>query len=177
MPIPIEPPSRVNYFPGRLLTADDLAAEQAATRDSRWLHNRLLHGDGVATGLDVTVEDGSVHVSPGMAIDALGREVILTQRRCLDASTVTPDSHGRVQVVIAWAEEPADEVPGPDGPVPSRFVERPHVMLAEHTLQEAPEHAVLLARVTRHGDQLSADPTIRRHVHQHQQQHQQHREV
>ena len=167
MPVSIEPPSRVNYFHGRLLTADDLASEQAATRGLRWLHNRQLHGDGVVTGLDVTVEDGSLHVSPGMAIDALGREVILTERRCLDASTVTPDSHGRVQVVIAWAEEPADEVPGPDGPVPTRFVERPHVLLAEHTLEDAPEHAVLLARVHRRGDQLFADPSIRGHVHQH----------
>ena len=167
MSVPTEPRSRVNYFPGRLLTADDLAQEQATARDRQWLHNRLLHGDGVATGLDVTVAGSSVHVSPGMAIDALGREIVLTERRCLDVSTVTHESHGRVQVVIAWAEEPADEVPGPDGPVPSRFVERPHVLLAEHTLDEAPEHAVLLARVHRRGDELVADPSVRSHVHQH----------
>lgn len=163
---PTDEPSRVNYFHGRVLTADELAAEQAQTRARQWLHNRVLHGVGIATGLEVTVERNTVLVSPGVAIDALGREIVLTEQRGLDASSVVHESHGRVQVVIAWAEEPADEVVGPDRPVPGRFVERPHLLLAEHALGEAPEHAVPLARVYRHGDELVADPSIRLHVHQ-----------
>ena len=164
---PTEERSRVNYFHGRILTADDLAQEQKAARARQWLHNRALHGYGIATGLEVSVEGDSVHVSPGVAIDALGREIVLVERRQLDASSVVHESHGRVQVVIAWAEVPADEVPGPDGPLPSRFVERPRLLLAEHALGEAPEHAVALARVYRRGDELVADPSIRLHVHQH----------
>jgi hypothetical protein len=62
--------------------------------------------------------------------------------------------------------------------VPGRFVERPRVMLAEHALGEAPEHAVPLARLYRHGEQLVADPSIRLHVHLHLHQHPPvHREV
>jgi hypothetical protein len=170
--------SRVNYFPGRLLTASDLAAEQAQARERQWLHNRALHGDGIAAGLEVTVEWNTVHVAPGVAIDVLGREIVLTAPRSVDARSVVRESHGRVQVIIAWAEEPADEVVGPDGPVPGRFVERPRVMLAEHALGEAPEHAVPLARLYRHGEQLVADPSIRLHVHLHLHQHPPvHREV
>ncbi|HET7800194.1 MAG TPA: hypothetical protein VFL38_07220 [Humibacillus xanthopallidus] len=165
--------SRVNYFSGRPLTASDLAAEQAQARERLWLHNRALHGDGIAVGLEVTVEWNTVHVSPGVAIDVLGREIVLTERRSVDASSVVRESHGRVQLVIAWAEEPADEVDTPSGLVPGRFVERPHVMLAEHSLGEAPEHAVPLARLYRHGDELVADPSIRLHVHQHLHQHRQ----
>ena len=161
----IEERGRVNFFPGRLLTADDLAREQAAARERQWLHNRALHGYGVATGFGVTVEGDSVEVSPGLAIDALGREIVLTSPRCLDASSVVHESHGRVQVVIAWAEVPADEVTGPDGPVPGRFVERPRLSLVEHAIGDAPEHAVPLARLYRRGDGLVADPSVRRHVH------------
>jgi hypothetical protein len=164
---PIGERSRVNYFPGRTLTASDLAAEQAQARERLWLHNRALHGDGIALGLEVTVDWNTVHVSPGVAIDALGREIVLTERRSLDASSVVRESHGRVQLVIAWAEEPADPMVAPDGPVAGRFVERPHVMLVEHALGEAPEHAVPLARLYRHGEELVADPSIRLHVHQH----------
>jgi hypothetical protein len=167
MPVPTEPPSRVNYFSGRLLTPEDLAAEQQAVRDKQWLHNRLLHGYGVATGLAVTVERDTVHVLPGIAIDRLGREIVLTEPLCVDGSSVNRESHGRVQVVIAWAEEPVGEVIGPDGPVPSRFVERPHLLLADHMLEEATDHAVPLARLHRSGDELVADPSIRRHVHLH----------
>ena len=108
--------SRVNYFPGRLLTASDLAAEQAQARERHWLHNRALHGDGIAAGLEVTVEWNTVHVSPGVAIDVLGREIVLTAPRSVDARSVVRESHGRVQVIIAWAEEPADEVVGLTGP-------------------------------------------------------------
>jgi hypothetical protein len=163
--------SRINYFAGRVLTASDLAAEQEQARERLWLHNRALHGDGIALGLEVSVEGNTVHVAPGVAIDVLGREIVLAQRRSVDASSVVRESHGRVQVVIAWAEEPVGELVGPDGLVPARFVERPHVMLAEHALGEAPEHAVPLARLYRHGSELVADPSIRLHVHQHLHQH------
>jgi hypothetical protein len=159
--------SRVNYFPGRVLTAFDLAAEQAQERQRQWLHNRALHGDGIAVGLDVSVDGNTVQVSPGVALDLLGREIVLTEPRSVDASSVVRESHGRVQVVIAWAEEAADQMVGPDGLVPGRFVERPHVMLAEHAIGEPPEHAVPLARLYRHGDDLVADPSIRLHVHRH----------
>ena len=59
-----DPPRRVNFFDGLLLTAADLAAEQEYHRGMRYLHNRL-HGYGTVSGLEVTVARGRVRVTPG----------------------------------------------------------------------------------------------------------------
>ena len=51
----------------------------------RHLHNRL-HGYGTVNGLDVTVTRGRVLVSPGVALDVCGREIVLTQPTALRRS-------------------------------------------------------------------------------------------
>jgi hypothetical protein len=70
---------RITYFSGELLTADDLSSAQLIESEMRWLHNRTMHGWGIATGLGVTSNKGarSVSISPGLAVDILGREIIL----------------------------------------------------------------------------------------------------
>src|ERR1700720_51428 len=77
-----EYPKRNNYFFGRLLTAEDFQTEQQYFREKHLLHNQLLHGFGVVTGLEVSVDKRSrgkavIRVRPGMALDCLGREIIL----------------------------------------------------------------------------------------------------
>lgn len=62
-----------------MLTAADLAAEQAHLRDKSHLHHRRLHGYGTVSGLEVSVADGCVVVSPSLAIDGFGREVVVTE--------------------------------------------------------------------------------------------------
>ena len=161
----ISEPSRINFFHGRLLSAGDLDHEQQQARERQWMHNGLLHGHGVVTGLDVTVDGDRVQVSPGVALDTLGREIVLVSTGRLDGGEVDQDSHGRVQVVIAWAEEPVGAILGPDGPVPDSYVDRPLLMLADHMLGELPEHGVLLARLHRRDGELIADPSVRQHVH------------
>ena len=77
-----EPLDRLNYFNGQRLVADDLRVEQDYhIRVRRWL-NRTLYTPGIAGGLEVQVSMTSprkVVVSAGVAIDALGREVILVE--------------------------------------------------------------------------------------------------
>ncbi|HZQ06384.1 MAG TPA: hypothetical protein VFD70_07365 [Anaerolineae bacterium] len=73
---------RPNYFQGKLLTADDLRAEQDYHLQQRWLHNRMLHGYGIVAGLEVLIEESEtsgaeIIVSPGMALDGWGREIIV----------------------------------------------------------------------------------------------------
>jgi hypothetical protein len=73
------PFERNRYFYGKLLTVRDFESEQKYFNDKRRLMNRLLHGAGVITGLQViAVDDKSVSVEMGAAIDALGREIIIS---------------------------------------------------------------------------------------------------
>jgi hypothetical protein len=71
---------RVHYFDGMLLGAKDFEQEQTYFRSTLRRHNRLLHGWGVVTGLEVTsVGPGNaqVSVSPGYALDPCGNEIII----------------------------------------------------------------------------------------------------
>jgi hypothetical protein len=71
---------RVRYFAGQLLDADDLQAEQDYVVARLNRRNRLLHGAGIVSGLDVALEAGAgdpaeVVVAPGLAFDPAGREI------------------------------------------------------------------------------------------------------
>jgi len=71
---------RILFFPGELLTADDLTALDGNNNELRWLHNRTMHNWGIAYGLDVLGNRGdtSVTVNPGFAVDSDGHEIILS---------------------------------------------------------------------------------------------------
>lgn len=72
------PFERNRYFYGKLLTVRDFESEQKYFNDKRRMMNRLLFGSGVITGLQViAVDDKSVSVEMGAAIDALGREIVV----------------------------------------------------------------------------------------------------
>lgn len=75
----------VHFFNGRLLTAEDLSKEQAASREERRRLGRAL-GDGIAWGLDVRMTPGvdqvaepRVTITPGLAIDRRGQTLLLEE--------------------------------------------------------------------------------------------------
>ena len=70
---------RIQFFNGERLFATDLQTLEAFNREMRWLHNQSLHQPGVGSGYAVAgnVGDRQVTVSPGYALDSLGREIIL----------------------------------------------------------------------------------------------------
>jgi hypothetical protein len=158
---------RVHYFAGRLLTPEDFEADQTYHREMRYLHNRL-RGHGIARGLTVTAaDDGSVVVSPGVAIDARGREVVLVDEVRLDVSA-TPDGRAASDVCIRWDQVPDAYVPavGPDGTGAAftRWLERPRVIL--EPAGQADDECLLLARLKRRGTQpLAVDLSVRRELH------------
>jgi hypothetical protein len=81
-------PRRPKYFTGQLLTEEDFTAEQSYFLDGRRSDNRHLHGWGVVCGLRVTPSgDGGVVIGPGLAIDGLGREIVVPEPREM------PDPH------------------------------------------------------------------------------------
>jgi hypothetical protein len=142
------PIRRVHYFVGQLLTAEDLQAEQDYHRRMRYLHNRLL-GQGVVEGLDVTVEDeATIVVSAGLAIDRLGREIVLAEDIRLRVPAMGgPDDV--IQVTVSWAEQPDAFVPSVDpcdGEAPfTRWLEQPQLTFTPGD-GTAPE-ALVLGRV------------------------------
>lgn len=72
---------RLQFFDGQRLFAEDLQAVESFQREMRWLHNQSLHQPGIGNGFAVTGQrdDREVRVGPGYAIDALGREIVLTR--------------------------------------------------------------------------------------------------
>src|SRR5205823_4682298 len=72
------PLTRLNYYDGRFLKADDLSLEQRAQRAYVELSNRA-GGPGVVHGFDVSGQAGGVlRLSDGLAIDPMGRVLYLT---------------------------------------------------------------------------------------------------
>jgi len=143
--------TRVHYFAGQLLTADDLQTEQDYVRAKQRRHNRLLVGAGVVSGLRVVIEDSSTHdepavsVDPGCAIAPNGEELAIatrvTCRLCATAATGF--------VTLDYAERFASPVPAvaeSDMNEPTRIQEGIRVAFAEHAADEV----IALAKLERH---------------------------
>lgn len=72
------PFERNRYFYGKMLTARDFEIEQRYHNNKRRLLNRVLFGAGVVCGLGVYQnDDTSFSVETGMALDYLGREIVV----------------------------------------------------------------------------------------------------
>lgn len=74
------PYERNRYFYGKLLGVEDFEAEQKYLNDKRRLINRFMHGCGVVCGLNIVqVEDDTVSVEAGLALDFCGREILVDE--------------------------------------------------------------------------------------------------
>jgi hypothetical protein len=87
---------RLHYWQGQMLRSRDLR-DQTTTEDHfRWWHNRALHDAfGIAYGLMVDRQppgqSRSVVVSPGVAYDCFGRELILQESVSVQVPGSIPD--------------------------------------------------------------------------------------
>ncbi len=83
------PFERNRYFYGKLLTVRDFESEQKYFNDKRRLLNRLLFGSGVLSGMQVVaVDDKTISVEMGVAIDYIGREVVIPSPVTLKLSMI-----------------------------------------------------------------------------------------
>lgn len=123
---------RLNYFKYQFLEAEDFKAEQDYHLEMRRLHNQLLHTAGVVDGLVVTKKDDTtINVSPGVAIDNKGQEIILESGQDVSLGDhVKYPSNSEIFVVICYQEEedkdsgqPKDKVIGYTRLVESGLVE------------------------------------------------------
>ena len=85
--LPLDPWRSLRVRFGMLLGEEDFTTIGAYHRGKGWLHNAWLHRQGVVWGFGVELafENREVRVLPGLALDALGRELHLDQTACLDA--------------------------------------------------------------------------------------------
>lgn len=97
---------RLNYYTGQLLNADDFKDEQLYHVDALRSHNRNLHTWGIARGLNVEkIGTKNVTISLGMAIDGLGRQIVLDELREIDLSQSTASS---LYLTISYKEDKTD---------------------------------------------------------------------
>lgn len=99
---------RVNYFEGQRLRVDDFKDEQGYHLEMRRRHNKNLHNWGIATGLKVNWEKGTnkITVSPGMAIDVDGREIVLDEPWVVEnILTLTAAASGDFILTLAYEDE------------------------------------------------------------------------
>lgn len=139
-----QPIERVNYFNGELLGAADFKIEQSYnTNKLAWLDCSMFTY-GVAAGLEVCNLESQrlLAVSPGMAIDSKGREIILTTETTL-THNCTP---GLYYLTITYEEQYADRTIETGVINFKRIREVPKIMLSEEAGE--PGINILLALVT-----------------------------
>lgn len=101
--------TRNNYFTGKFLCTDDFQLEQNYVRSRSQLQNRLLHGWGIACGLNAELkihcDAHVVEVQPGIAIDNCGREIVLRKCAQLDGIPACLPAGERRLVCIRYVEQ------------------------------------------------------------------------
>jgi hypothetical protein len=101
---------RPSFFDGQRLIAHDLTVGQVYNQELRWLHNRSLHGWGIAFGFAVTGSRGdqSVKVDIGYAIDCIGRDLVLDAPIEIPIPAVASASDGgpvTYYLTVSYAED------------------------------------------------------------------------
>ncbi|MEY2559273.1 MAG: hypothetical protein QOE34_2698 [Verrucomicrobiota bacterium] len=107
----MDPLKRVNYFAGQLLTVRDFSDEQSYYRKKQRLRNLLVQGYGIVSGLKVSTgaKNGGIRVTPGIAIDRAGNEIIVPDCQILPF----PTGLRSVFLTLHYVERPTDLVPIP----------------------------------------------------------------
>jgi hypothetical protein len=145
---------RPRYFSGRLLTPEDLTAEQEYHLAAHRRHLRRLHGFGIVDGLKVTFGSSgdTFTVEPGTAIDGHGREIQLREPVTVGIADSTSSP---ARLVVEYAERGVDPVPvSQDADREwSRIEEGCRVVLGDDSCA----HGVTIARLIRDQNKWRAD--------------------
>jgi len=151
---------RPRYFPGRILDAATLTAEQNYFREKMRRHNRALIGSGVVSGLAVRVTDATdpsgprVVVEPGYAIDANGEELSVP----LPVFLALPGDGNPAYVTLRSWENPCPPVPSlPDDTPEAPCVEEACLIGIS---PDAAAPAIALARLVFSDSRWSVDPVF-----------------
>lgn len=109
---------RNHYFYGKLLTEHDFENEQKYGNDKRRLINRYLHGAGIVSGLQVVeVDEKTISVETGFALDFAGREIVvdvpvMKKLSLIDGyeAIAEQESQAACYLCIEYDEQPAGQL-------------------------------------------------------------------
>lgn len=136
---------RLNYFTGQLLGESDFKDEQQYHADALMAHNRNVHTWGIAQGLHVEKSGKkNVTVSMGMAIDSLGRQIVVDQLKEVDLSTSTAAT---LYLTIAYSEHETDFKEGEGEKGYTRIIEEPRIEY-DPAKPDEPSIKIVLAELT-----------------------------
>lgn len=117
-------PRRNHFFTGKMMGVAQFDREQRYEMGKRWLLNRTTLGAGILCGLEVRVDSNRISVTSGVAVDPLGREIIVARAvkdfdpfatragPCCD-DTPGPLEPGDHFVCLSYRECMADQQPAP----------------------------------------------------------------
>ncbi|MCR5033552.1 MAG: hypothetical protein K6A92_11920 [Lachnospiraceae bacterium] len=108
------PFERNRYYPGKMLTTADFQAEQDYYINKSRFMNSLMYGAGIVCGLSVvSLDDLSILVESGVAIDGTGREIVVDSSvvRKLSAIEGFSELKGNTATLcVRFKEEPVHTV-------------------------------------------------------------------
>ncbi len=109
------PSRRIKPVDGMAVTSEVWEEAHDYHRGQLRYHNLLVHGLGIVTGLEVVASDppdSAVYVSPGIGIDAAGREMMVAQPLSFDLGA----AQGTLHLVLTHSEgQPRSEGGKDDG--------------------------------------------------------------
>jgi hypothetical protein len=156
---------RLTYYFGQLLGADDFRDEQNYFLRKHRRHNQKLHGYGIVTGLDVTVNgkgaDATLVVSPGYAIDPYGNELIVNTAICVKVG----DRPSPQFVSLEYIERLTDPEPG--SPTDPGMADQPLLRMSRIaegvsvSLSSTKSDALIVARLSLKGANWQIDRTFK----------------
>jgi hypothetical protein len=166
---------RILYNAGRVLSLDDLRAEQAYHRARVQRLARVAIGAGIVSGLEVRCGRREITVMPGSAIDCLGEVVEVSEATSLP---LPPHSRERCWVMLTYQETVGESasVPsdGENATVEPGWVEewaalsidwsdpmRGHRRARHRYIACGTSHGVPLARLVVRSGQWRTDPAWR----------------
>lgn len=113
------PNKRISPFDGLSVTAEVWEEAHEYHRLQRQLYALFRHGPGVVAGLKVIASDppdSSVYILPGIAVDALGQVIVLSEPTAYDVGA----AEGLIYLLLSYGESrprPDDSGAGEDGPL------------------------------------------------------------
>ena len=127
----IYPFERNRYYPKKRLSSADYQAEQDYFNNKRRFLNGLMYGSGIVCGLGVfSLDDPSILVESGVAIDGLGREVVVetSDVKKLSALSGFDSLRGNEALLcLRYKEEPVHKVYAIESSDPEKEFQYNHV--------------------------------------------------